>query len=76
MCFNRYTATMPVVPVDPTINARWIWPVNEPHAVLENHTLVIRDGRIADLVPSAREVTRGVAHHGIPPAGLPTGDSW
>jgi 5-methylthioadenosine/S-adenosylhomocysteine deaminase len=44
---------MPVVPVDLSIEARWIVPMTVPCRVLENHSLVVRDGRILDVLPSA-----------------------
>jgi 5-methylthioadenosine/S-adenosylhomocysteine deaminase len=44
--------------VDQIIDARWIIPVEPDNAVLENHSLVIQDGRIFDLLPSADAATR------------------
>ena len=42
---------------DLIVHARWIAPVAQnqaPHAeVLEHHALVVRDGQIVDLLPSA-----------------------
>ena len=38
---------------DLIVNARWIAPVDPQGTVLENHALVVKDGRIADLLPSA-----------------------
>jgi 5-methylthioadenosine/S-adenosylhomocysteine deaminase len=49
------------VPVDLRIEARWIVPMNTPGKVLENHTLVIRDGRIVDLLPTAAAAARYAA---------------
>ena len=43
---------MPVVAADLSIDARWIVPMSARGRVLENHTLVVRDGRILDLLPS------------------------
>ena len=40
---------MPAVLADLSIEARWIVPMTMPGKVLENHTLVVRDGRILDL---------------------------
>jgi 5-methylthioadenosine/S-adenosylhomocysteine deaminase len=40
------------IPVDLRVDARWIVPV-EPGGVLEQHTLLVADGRIVALVPSA-----------------------
>lgn len=41
------------VPADLSIEARWIVPMTVPGTVLENHTLVVRDGRIVDILPTA-----------------------
>jgi 5-methylthioadenosine/S-adenosylhomocysteine deaminase len=49
---------MPAVPADLRIDARWIVPMTVPHEVLENHALVVRDGRILDLLPSADAAQR------------------
>jgi 5-methylthioadenosine/S-adenosylhomocysteine deaminase len=49
---------MPAVLADLRIDARWIVPMTTPHSVLENHALVVRDGRILDLLPSAAAVSR------------------
>src|SRR5580692_3314292 len=49
---------MPAVLADLCIDARWIVPMSMPHRVLENHTLVVRDGRILDLLPSAAATIR------------------
>ena len=43
---------MPAVPADLSIEARWIVPMTTRGRVLEHHTLVVRDGRILDLLPS------------------------
>src|ERR1700722_234517 len=52
---------MPSVLADLSIDARWIVPMTTPGAVLENHTLVVRDGRILDLLPSAQAAQRYAA---------------
>jgi 5-methylthioadenosine/S-adenosylhomocysteine deaminase len=44
---------MPAVLADLSIEARWIVPMTMPGKVLEHHTLVVRDGRILDLLPSS-----------------------
>jgi 5-methylthioadenosine/S-adenosylhomocysteine deaminase len=44
---------MPAVLADLSIEARWIVPMTARGQVLENHTLVVRDGRILDVLPSA-----------------------
>jgi len=44
---------MIAVPADLSINARWILPMTRREEILEHHTLVMRDGRILDLLPSA-----------------------
>ena len=49
---------MPVVPADLSIDARWIVPMTVRGRVLENHTLVVRDGRIIDLLPSVDAAAR------------------
>ncbi len=59
---------------DLIVHARWIATVSADDAVLENHALVVKDGRIADLLPSAladekwqaSEVTRLGDHLLIP----------
>ncbi len=50
---GRYTPTMSAAAVDLTLSSRWILPMTSPAEVLENHTLVVRDGRILDVVPTA-----------------------
>src|SRR6185437_2564644 len=49
---------MPAVPADLCIEARWIVPMTTPDSVLENHALVVRDGRILDLLPQAAAAGR------------------
>jgi 5-methylthioadenosine/S-adenosylhomocysteine deaminase len=49
---------MPAVPADLRIDARWIVAMTTPHRVLENHALVVRDGRILDVLPSAAAAAR------------------
>jgi 5-methylthioadenosine/S-adenosylhomocysteine deaminase len=44
---------MPAVPADFCIKPRWIVPMRRRDDVLENHTVVIRDGRILDVLPDA-----------------------
>jgi 5-methylthioadenosine/S-adenosylhomocysteine deaminase len=46
------------VPADLSIEARWIVPMSMPGKVLENHTLVVRDARIVDLLPTAAAAAR------------------
>jgi 5-methylthioadenosine/S-adenosylhomocysteine deaminase len=48
---------MPAVLADLSIEARWIVPMTMPGKVLEHHTLVVRDGRILDLLPSSAAAT-------------------
>jgi 5-methylthioadenosine/S-adenosylhomocysteine deaminase len=43
---------MPAVPADLSIKARWVVPMTRRDEILEHHTLVMRDGRIIDLLPS------------------------
>jgi 5-methylthioadenosine/S-adenosylhomocysteine deaminase len=38
---------------DCAIDARWVIPVEPDGLILENHTLIVHGGRIADLLPSA-----------------------
>ena len=52
---------MPAVLADLSIDARWIVPMTTRGRVLENHTLVVRDGRILDLLPSADAAERYTA---------------
>jgi 5-methylthioadenosine/S-adenosylhomocysteine deaminase len=52
---------MPAVLADLSIEARWIVPMTTRGRVLENHTLVVRDGRILDLLPSADAAERYTA---------------
>jgi len=49
---------MPAVPADLSIKPRWIVPMRRRDDVLENHTLVIRDGRILDVLPDAEAAER------------------
>jgi 5-methylthioadenosine/S-adenosylhomocysteine deaminase len=49
---------MPAVLADLRIDARWIVPMTTPHEVLENHSLVVRNGRILDLLPSSAAAQR------------------
>ncbi|HHM04992.1 MAG TPA: TRZ/ATZ family hydrolase [Gammaproteobacteria bacterium] len=44
--------------VDTLINARWIIPVEPHETVLEHHSLALRDGRIAALLPRAEAAAR------------------
>src|SRR5260370_1541976 len=52
---------MPAVLADLSIEARWIVPMTTRGRVLENHTLVVRDGRILDLLPSTDAAARYAA---------------
>jgi 5-methylthioadenosine/S-adenosylhomocysteine deaminase len=49
---------MPAVLADLCIEARWIVPMSMPGRLLENHALVVRDGRILDLCPRAEAAQR------------------
>lgn len=44
---------MPIIAADLSIDARWIVPMSARGRILENHTLVVRDGRILEVLPSA-----------------------
>jgi 5-methylthioadenosine/S-adenosylhomocysteine deaminase len=48
---------MPGAPSDTNIKARWLVPMTG-EAVLEHHTLVMRDGRIVDVLPDAEAARR------------------
>lgn len=48
-------------PPDLAIKARWILPVQPPGALLEDHALVIRSGRIDSIVPADRLPTLDVS---------------
>jgi 5-methylthioadenosine/S-adenosylhomocysteine deaminase len=52
---------MPAVLADLRIDARWIVPMTARGRVLENHSLVVRDGRILDLLPSTEAADRYAA---------------
>ena len=43
---------MPIIAADLRIEVRWIAPMSLRNAVLEDHSLVVRDGRILDILPS------------------------
>ena len=49
---------MPGAPSDTHIKARWLVPMNGEAAVLEHHTLVVRDGRIVAVLPDAEAARR------------------
>jgi 5-methylthioadenosine/S-adenosylhomocysteine deaminase len=49
---------MPAVAADLCIELRWIAPMSAPNELLEDHSLVIRDGRILDILPSEVARTR------------------
>jgi len=44
---------MPFVAADLRIEVRWIAPMTARNALLEAHSLVVRDGRILDILPSS-----------------------
>jgi 5-methylthioadenosine/S-adenosylhomocysteine deaminase len=52
---------MPAVLADLSIEARWIVPMTTRGRVLENHTLVVLDGRILDVLPTADAAERFAA---------------
>jgi 5-methylthioadenosine/S-adenosylhomocysteine deaminase len=52
---------MPAVLADLSIATRWIVPMRSRDEVLENHTLVVRDGRILDILPTREAANRYVA---------------
>lgn len=49
---------MPRVPADTHITPRWILPMAGDRELLEEHTLVLRDGRILEILPSHQAVER------------------
>ena len=49
---------MPIVPADLRIEVRWIVPIPSQNVVLEDHSLLVRDGRILDILPSALAAER------------------
>jgi len=49
---------MPIAPADLRIEARWIAPMTARNVVLEDHSLLVRDGRILDILPSADAAER------------------
>src|SRR5580704_2308524 len=58
---SPYTSTMPAIPADLTITSRWILPMSSPGEVMDNHALVVRDGRILDVLPRTLAATRYAA---------------
>jgi 5-methylthioadenosine/S-adenosylhomocysteine deaminase len=44
---------MPIAPADLRIEVRWIAPMTAHNVILEDHSLLVRDGRILDILPSA-----------------------
>ena len=49
---------MPPPVADLLIEARWILPMTEPGLILHDHTAVIGDGRILEILPQAQAATR------------------
>jgi 5-methylthioadenosine/S-adenosylhomocysteine deaminase len=49
---------MPIIAADLRIEARWIAPMTAKDAVLKDHSLLVRDGRILDILPSAAATDR------------------
>ncbi len=52
---------MPAICVDLSIKARWIVPMTARNRVLEDHVLVVHDGRIVDLIASKDAALRYLA---------------
>lgn len=52
---------MPIAPADLRIEVRWIAPMTARNTVLEHHSLLIRDGRILDILPTAIAAERYAA---------------
>lgn len=61
--------------VDTIIDAGWVIPVIPANSVLENHSLVINQGRIIDLLPSthANQKYQAKHHHTLPGHALTPG---
>ncbi len=49
---------MPTATADLRIDSRWMAPMSARNAVLEDHSLLVRDGRILDILPSAAAAER------------------
>jgi 5-methylthioadenosine/S-adenosylhomocysteine deaminase len=49
---------MQIVPADLRIEVRWIAPMTARNLVLKDHSLLVRDGRILDILPSAAAAER------------------
>src|SRR6201994_1058376 len=49
---------MPIIAADLRIEARWIAPMTARNAVLDDHSLLVRDGRILDILPTAAAAER------------------
>jgi 5-methylthioadenosine/S-adenosylhomocysteine deaminase len=49
---------MPIVPADLRIEVRWIVPIPSRNVVLKDHSLLVRDGRILDILPNALAAER------------------
>src|ERR1700761_3161269 len=49
---------MLLVPADLRIDARWVLPMSERDVLLEHHSLLVRDGRILDVLPTRRAAER------------------
>jgi 5-methylthioadenosine/S-adenosylhomocysteine deaminase len=52
---------MPAARADLAVSSRWILPMTSPGAVLEHHTVIVRDGRILDLLPTPDAAARYAA---------------
>jgi 5-methylthioadenosine/S-adenosylhomocysteine deaminase len=49
---------MPLVPADLRIDARWLLPMTARDLVHEHHSLLVRDGRILEVLPTRRAAER------------------
>ncbi|MGH8362112.1 MAG: TRZ/ATZ family hydrolase [Gammaproteobacteria bacterium] len=54
-----------MTPADLVIHARWVIPVEPEGAILEQHALVVRDGRILALLPGAEARRQYHAHTSV-----------
>jgi 5-methylthioadenosine/S-adenosylhomocysteine deaminase len=52
---------MPLVPADLRIDVRWMVPMTARDVVLEQHSLLVRDGRILDVLPTPQAAEKYAA---------------
>src|SRR5271170_7806152 len=49
---------MSMVPADLRIDVRWLAPMTARGVILEDHSMLVRDGRILDILPSSAAAQR------------------